>query len=317
VSPADPPDSNLLARGFFRSGSFAAPRFLLEALAFTLMAVAADQFAAPILYSSSPLWATTSCLLLVWRRGNFSHSACYPLFERSISIGRLATFLAAHSVIVLSARSLSGTLQSASGAMTLAGTLVAAWKLCVLAPTVILFPSGTWKKIASIYFPEAIAGLVVLLTFFPNRPLRAFWPWYGQLLGRFVHALARIFVPKLVYLADSNPTLSGPELDVTIIPECSGIDGLELFDYLFAFVMFLDWNRVNKSRALKAYFGGLLAILLSNAARIASFVVLGNHGFANSVARFHISAGWIFFSVVFLVYLSMTYRWMLGKKDSS
>jgi len=119
----------------------------------------------------------------------------------------------------------------------------------------------------------------------------------------------------LAYLADSNPTLSGPELDDTIVPECSGINGLELFDYLFGFVMLLDWNRVNKGRALKAYFGGLAAILLSNAVRITSFVVLGNHGFAESISRFHISAGWVFFSIVFLIYLSVTYRWMISKKD--
>ncbi len=50
----------------------------------------------------------------------------------------------------------------------------------------------------------------------------------------------------LAYLADSNPTLSGPELDVTIVPECSGINGLELFDYLLGSVMLLGWNRVNK-----------------------------------------------------------------------
>jgi exosortase/archaeosortase family protein len=201
--------------------------------------------------------------------------------------------------------------------LTVGGTLAAAWKLCVLAPTITLFPLGMWKKIATIYFPEAIAGLVVLLTFFPSRALGTLWPWYGQLLGRFVYTLARIFVPRLAYLADSNPTLGGPELDVTIVPECSGINGLELFDYLFGVVTLLDWNRLRKGRALFAYCGGLFAMLLGNAIRISSFVVLGNHGFAESVSRFHISAGWIFFCVVFLVYLSMTYSWMLSKRDTT
>lgn len=232
-------------------------------------------------------------------------------------MGRLAAFLAAHSLLILSARSLSGTFQAVSGVMTFGGTLVAVCKLGVLAPTIILFSPAVWKKIATIYFPEAIAGLVVLLTFFPSRTLETIWPWYGQVLGRFVHTLARIFVPRLAYLADSNPTLSGPELDVTIVPECSGINGLELYDYLFGVVAFFDWNRLRKGRALTAYFAGLFAMLLGNAIRITSFVVLGNHGFAESVSRFHISAGWIFFSVVFLVYLSMTYSWMLGKRDTA
>jgi exosortase/archaeosortase family protein len=200
--------------------------------------------------------------------------------------------------------------------MTAQGTLIAAGKLSVLAPTIILFPLAAWRKIATIYFPEAIAALVVLLTFFPSRAVGTLWPWYGQVLGRFVYTLARIFVPGLAYLGDSNPTLSGPELGVTIVPECSGIDGLELFDYLFGVVVLLDWNRLRKGRALFAYFAGLLAMLLGNAIRITTFVVLGNHGFVESVSRFHISAGWIFFSAVFLAYLSMTYSWMLAKRTA-
>jgi exosortase/archaeosortase family protein len=222
-----------------------------------------------------------------------------------------------HGAIVLLARSISGSLQASSGEVGVQGTLVAAGKLCILGPTMILFPLATWKKIARIYFPEAIAGLVVLLTFFPSRVLQSIWPWYGQGLGRFVHMLARVFVPKVGYLADSNPTLSGPDLDVTIVPECSGINGLELFDYLFGLVALVDWNRLRKNRALLGYLAGLLAMLFGNAIRILSLVVFGNRGFAESVARFHISAGWIFFSAVFLVYLSMTYGWMVRKHDGA
>jgi exosortase/archaeosortase family protein len=288
----------------------------LVALVLTACAVAADEFAAPVLHSSSPLWATIACLLLVWRRGKVATSPSNPPLELSLSTGRVATFVALHGVIVFLAQSLTGTFQSSSGVTTIAGTLLAAGKLCVLAPSLTLFPLSAWRKIARIYFPEAVAGVVVLLTFFPSRVLQSVWPWYGQGLGRFVDFLARIFVPNLAYLADSSPTLSGPELDVTIVPECSGINGLELFDYLFAVVALLDWNRLRKDRTLLVYFAGLLVMLFGNAIRIISFVVLGNHGYSESVSRFHIAAGWIFFSAVFLVYLSMTYSWMVGKRNA-
>jgi exosortase/archaeosortase family protein len=111
-----------------------------------------------------------------------------------------------------------------------------------------------------------------------------------------------------------NPTLTGPHLDVTIILACSGINGIELFDYLFCAVAILDWNRLQKGRALAGYFLGLFAMLFGNALRITSLVVFGNRGFAELVAHYHIAAGWIFFSVVFLAYLSMTYAWMLTKR---
>lgn len=311
------PQSGLDPSRFFPSGNVIVPRFFLLAIALTLGAIAVDQFFAPILHTTSPLWATAACFLLVWRRGRIRSSTGEAPFEPSISMQRLVIFVAAHCLLILAARSLGHSLQAASGTLTVGGTLVAAWKSCVLIPTIVLFPKAVWKRIAGLYFPEAIAGLVVLFTFFPSRVLDTIWPWYGQVLGRCIYALSRMFVPGLAYLADSNPTLSGPDLDLTIIPACSGINGLELFDYLFGLVAFLDWNRIRKERALLGYVAGVLAMLLGNAIRISSFVVLGNRGFAETVARFHISAGWLFFSVVFLVYLFMTYAWMLGRKTVS
>jgi len=49
-----------------------------------LTAIATDQFAAPILHSSSPLWATTACLLLVSRRGNLLCSSGDPPLEAAL-----------------------------------------------------------------------------------------------------------------------------------------------------------------------------------------------------------------------------------------
>jgi exosortase/archaeosortase family protein len=288
----------------------------LLALVLTLIAIAADQFFAPILYSSSPLWAIAAGLLLVWRRGQPDALPGEGPIELSLSNGRLAAFVAAHSALILVARSLSSALQPVAGTLTVGGTFVAAWKLSVLAPTILLFPLSQWKKLARMYRAEGIAALVVLLTYFPGRAIGALWPWYGQGLGRFVYALSRIFVPGVGYAGDSNPTLTGADLDVTIIPACSGINGIGLFDYLFGGMAILDWNRLRKGRALTGYFAGVLAMLLGNALRITSLVVLGNRGFAGIVSRYHISAGWIFFSFVFLFYLSMTYRWMLRKRDT-
>ena len=287
------------------------------ALLLNLGAIAADQFAAPLLFSSSPLWAATACLLLVWRRGEITSPPGDPSLEVSISRGRVAAFLAAHVLLVVLASGLSSTIRAFSGSVTAAGALLALWKLCVLVPVILLFPWTAWKKLSTIYFPEIIAASIVLLTFFPSRALGTIWPWYGQVLGRCVYTLARVFVPGLTYLGDLNPTLSGSSLDVTIIPECSGISGLELFDYLFGIVMILDWNRLRKGRALIGYWAGLFAMLLGNTIRITSLVVLGNRGFAEIVARFHIAAGSIFFSVVFLVFLSIIYAWMLGKNDAT
>jgi exosortase/archaeosortase family protein len=307
------PGGSIFYRKNVPSGSLKAPRFLLLALALTLVAIAADQFVAPILHSTSPLWATAALLLLVVRRGELPNAWDELLSKLPLSAGRLVAFLVAHLGLILVSRAMLGIFQPVAGTTTVGGSFLAAWKLCVLAPTILLLPISRWRVLLSAFRAEFVAAAVVLFTFFPSRALGTLWPWYGQVLGRLVFLVAKPLVPGLGYIKDLAPTVTGPDLDVTIIMACSGINGLELFDYLFGFVVLLDWTRLRKGRVLLAYFLGLLAMLLGNALRLTTFVVLGNHGYGDMVSRLHVSAGWIFFCATFLVYLSLTYGWMLNK----
>jgi exosortase/archaeosortase family protein len=312
VSFPTPSEGNYLFGRIFRLGSLSASQFVVLALLLTLAAIEADQLAAPVvLHTSSPLWATACCLVLILRRGETSLSCGSEAFSFSLSRVRLGGFLFAHAALIFAARSLSGAIQPILGTFALSGWLLAALKLLVLAPTLLLLPLPAWKKAAQVYTPEGVAALVVLTSFLPRRTMEALWPWYGRVLGRFVFFLARPFVPALGYVDALTPTLTGHHLDVTILYACSGINGVELYDYLFAFLVVLDWNRLRKGRALFSYFAGILAMLLGNALRITSFVVFGNRGFAEIVSRLHISAGWIFFSLLFLAYLALIYRWLL------
>jgi exosortase/archaeosortase family protein len=317
-------DGNLRSETFVQEGNLTVSQFFLLALLLTLAATAADQFAAPALFSSSPLWASAVCLALVWRSGesgferekqaSHSHFSIGRMPEAGslgFSPGRIALFVATHVLLVSTARFVHGTLGAVDGAFSLVGWISAGLKLSVLLPTLLLLPLRRWRVPARTYGAECIAALVVLFTFFPGRIVASVWPLYGQVLGRFVFFFSGLFVHGLTYTSAWPPTIHGPDLDVTILLACSGISGIELFDYLFAFVALLDWNRIHKGRMLLIYFAGLAAMFAGNAVRIASFAILGNRGFAGVVARFHLSAGWIFFSVVFLAYLSLTYRSLL------
>lgn len=314
-------DSRLRSKISSQPGNLTVPQFAFLALLITLGAIAADQFAAPTLYSSSPLWAAAACLLLVWRRDSIGferEGGASPLTISSkrhtgvgglhFTLGRIAFFAGAHFLLVNAAWYLESAINPIAGTNSFAGWVIAALKLSLLLPTLLLLPLASWRTLARTYAPEGIAALVVLFTFFPGRILMALWPWYGQVLGRVVFFFAGLFVPGLTFTGALNPTLHGPDLDVNILFACSGISGIELFDFLFAFVVFMDWNRLRKGPAFVAYFVGIAAILLSNALRISSMAILGNRGFADIVSRYHVSAGWIFFSIVFLVYLFLTYR---------
>jgi exosortase/archaeosortase family protein len=317
-------ESNLRTQVSLQKGNLTVPQFSFLVLLATLGAAAADQFAAPTLYSSSPLWAVVACIALVWRRGGArfernaeSESLSVSLEPRTgagsfdFSNTRIALFAVAHVLLVSAARLSHSALDPMAGTFSLAGWITATLKMSVLLPTLLLLPLNRWRILANTYAGEGIAALVVLFTFFPDRILTSVWPWYGQALGRLVFLFSRLFVHGMTYAGGLTPTIHGPNLDVTILLACSGISGIELFDYLFAFVALLDWNRLRKGRTMLAYFVGVLAMLVGNGLRIASFVVLGNRGFADAVARFHLSAGWIFFAVVFLGYLLLTYRRLL------
>lgn len=317
-------DTNFRSRIFVQEGNLTVPQFFFLALLLTLGATATDQFAAPSLFTSSPLWAAALCLALVWRRGQTEFERHKQTSNSSSAISwtaeagplgfsraRVSLFVGAHVLLVSAARLLHGSLEPMAGALPFAGWITAGLKLSVFLPTLLLLPLKPWRILARAYAAEGIAALVVLFTFFPGRILTSIWPWYGQVLGRLVFFLSGFFAPGLTYTSALTPTIHGPDLDVTVLLACSGISGIELFDYLFAFVALLDWNRLRKGRTLLAYVAGITVMFAGNVLRIASLVILGNRGFADVVARFHLSAGWIFFSIVFLAYLSLAYRSLL------
>jgi len=286
-------------------------RLLFPPLLLTFLAVTLDQLSAPALRTTSPLWATFCVLALIWRRGEVVPRPQLSAPGASLSAWRVALFALLHVTLVCAARAWLSDSPHAMSTATLNPWFLTALKFTVLLPTAALLPRASWRALGAIYRPEFAAALVVLFTFLPRRIMDALWPWYGQMLGRFVFFLSWPFAHPLGYVKASFPTITGPTLDVTILLACSGFDGIKLLDYLFAFVVLCDWNRLNKRRTLIAYLAGAAAMLLGNALRIVLMVVLGNRGLADSVERFHVSAGWMFFSAAFLVYLAVVYRWML------
>lgn len=248
-------------------------------------------------------------LILVWRKPDEAQPA--PNQSISPAKWRILFFFAMHLAILSLGRYLTSRLVSASFTYTPGAGAFATTKFLVLLPSLVLLSPNAWRQVARRFLSEMIASLLVLLTFFPQRAFATVWPWYSQQLGRFVFAIAHFFVFPLTYSAAPFPTLIGPKLDVTIVLACSGIDGIRLFDYLFGLVVLVDWNRLNKRRTLMSYFAGGGAILVANAVRIALLVIVGNRISADWVSRQHINAGWVFFVVVFLSFLALTYRWML------
>jgi len=284
------------------------------AVVLTALALAMDYKGLPVLYNSSTLWATGVFLVLVYRGKDRPADEAGADALRLPSWGRLLAFGSLHALL-LGVASLARTpLATAGLAYSLNATATAAAKFLVLVPTWVLFPASQWRLLWRRYHSELLAALVVLLTFFPYRLFMLAWPRYSAILGRLVYLGALPFVPGLEYLAAANPVVAGPKLWVEIAFYCSGIEGVYLFDYLFGLIVLMEWSRLNKRRALAGYGLGLAAILAANVLRIILMVVIGNLiSPAIGAGRFHVHAGWVFFSVAFLVFLRASYSWMLER----
>lgn len=308
------PDASLVAR-------LRAEPFLL-AIALTLAALSLAYLVVPGLSNVTPLLACAFLVaLLVQRLRNGAipiAPVCVAPAEDApallpasiINRGRLVLFLLLEAAVFLAI-----WFPHSSSAAHAPGFVFAAVRYAVLLPPLVLLPWPAWLRAARAYRAECLVALLALLTFFPHRAFMAAWPQYSQVLGHAVYFLSRPFVAFLQYVPGATPTLAGPSLDVTILFGCSGLQAVKLFQILFAMVLIVDWNRLNRRRALVGYAAGLAVALLANVVRIVLLVVLGNRLSPDLVIRLHFGAGWVFFAAVFSACLWLSYGWLCGRSE--
>lgn len=275
----------------------------LVALTITLAVLCLAWVVAPSLSNTTPLLACAFLLALLSRR------APSPVPAAGVKLSRIFWFLLLEIIVF------SG-IWLLRAAASLPDGLPAAARYAVLLPPLVLLPWRDWRRFLRTYRAECLAVVIASLTWFPHRLFMAAWPYYSQALGHAVYFLAHPFVSYLQYVPDATPTLLGPHLDITILFGCSGLQAIKLFQILFAFVLIVDWNVLNRRRIVQGYFAGLAIALLSNVVRIVLLVVLGNRVSTDVVLRLHAGAGWVFFAAVFSACLWLAYNWLRGSNKS-
>jgi exosortase/archaeosortase family protein len=273
----------------------------------TLLLLSLDFLLAPALRNTSFLIATALFFCLVIRRLSVH---CIDETPTPLSPHRLTIFCFLH-LLLIALFNWAGSRVALYDASH-RGLPLAAAKMLVFLPTALLVTKQIRHSLLQQFRPELFASGLALLTYFPFRIFVAAWPVYSKLLAQTVHFLAAIFVTGLGYVPGASPTITGPTLDVHILFGCSGLDGLRLFQLLFSLLLVCDWDRLRRWRTLTGYAAGLAAMLLANAMRIAAMVVIGNRISADLVVRYHLQAGWIYVTTVFLLLLLVSYRWLLA-----
>lgn len=277
------------------------------ALILSALAVWFDYAVVPALNAFTPPLVLLLTAVLVLRSGPTKNMVTSSRTAAGLEIRGLLLFAAAHITFLVGFSTSRVFLSPNSGA------LAAIAKYTVLAPTALLLPWSAWMRLLRDHRAECIAGVLALLTLYPQRLFTMAWPWYAEILGHTAYALSRPLVSGLSYVAHPDPQILGSSLDVTILFWCSGLRGLVALQIVFALMLMLDWPALNRRRALVAYFVGSLIIMAANVLRVVLVVVIGNRFSSALVARYHMAAGWVFFGLIIAACAWCAFGWLTAK----
>ncbi len=274
----------------------------------TLAAICLDYILVPSLNTVVPVVSCGMLLFFLLR-----HRATDSLqAQGNADVGsRVLLFFSLHLAAVGIIWASHGMIEQAAAEDSLPNIGSVAAKYLVLAPTIVLLPMAGWRRFHRLYRAELVAAAIALFTLFPYRVFAASWPWYSQALGHAAHVFALPFVSGLQYISSPSPVLTGPKLDVTILFWCSGLEAVKLFQIFFVVMLLVDWPTINRRRALAGYFLGLALMLAANVVRISLLVIVGNR-VPEFTVHHHITAGWIFFALILVVYILATHRWLMA-----
>ncbi|MBD3296593.1 MAG: hypothetical protein GF392_04430, partial [Candidatus Omnitrophica bacterium] len=151
----------------------------------------------------------------------------------------------------------------------------------------------------------------------------------AEFFGIFLWKVLSIFISKanLVMLSmcgldtvsrfapGKDPVIGTSIFHVSIAYSCAGLEGIILFLTVFGLLLFMDWNRINKKRGIAALIAGTVVMIFANILRIYTLLLVGHFidkEFA--LATFHTYAGMVFYTIVIILYFSLTYNWILDKE---
>jgi len=130
-------------------------------------------------------------------------------------------------------------------------------------------------------------------------------------------------VLKIVYFAlnliSSDVSVSGEVIGLNnfsaqIGEACSGIYSIFLFSALYIFIVLLDWNKIDKSRAIFLFIPAVLGAFLVNVIRVFLIMIAGAYVSREAaLGLYHSYVGMVLFLIYFTFFWLFFYKWI--KRD--
>ena len=175
------------------------------------------------------------------------------------------------------------------------------------------------------YYKSIILFFILTLAFFALMfVVQGFWTLFSGGVAGVLHVVFELLYENVYYKPEytaftlskeGGTTLGVNNFIVGIGKPCSGIDSMLLFISLYLLILIMDWERLNKKKAIILFFLGAVGMYLTNILRIFVLFLVGIHISPKfAVGVFHTNIGWILFILYFFVFWSIGSKWVYNKK---
>ncbi len=135
------------------------------------------------------------------------------------------------------------------------------------------------------------------------------WPYLSLGVLESVKFLLRIIGINVEILGPAIIRVNG--FAVEIAEACSGIYSIFIFSALYLFIVFLDWNKMNKKKAIAVFIPAVLGAFAFNILRVFILMLVGAYISRDlALGLYHSYSGMIFFLIYFGLFWWGCYRWM-------
>jgi len=135
------------------------------------------------------------------------------------------------------------------------------------------------------------------------------WPYLSLGVLESIKFLLKLIGVQVNILGPASISVNG--FAVEIAEACSGVYSIFIFSALYLFIVFLDWDKMNKKKAGILFIPAVLGAFAFNILRVFVLMLVGAF-ISRSLAlgMYHSYAGMVFFLIYFLLFWGLLYKWM-------
>lgn len=166
------------------------------------------------------------------------------------------------------------------------------------------------KNFAKNFKKEIIYFLIFgIIVYSLMKTVWSLWPYLSLGVLESVKFLLRIFGVNVAILGPATISVNG--FAVQIAEACSGIYSIFIFSAIYIFIVLLDWNEMNKTKASLVFIPAVLGAFAFNIIRVFVLMLVGAYISRDiALGLYHSYSGMIFFLIYFGLFWGLGYKWM-------